>query len=103
MYKIIVLFSGAVILVVLANFSCSSSEEIKDENKVERDSLKYLISIPPGTADIKAEIIDFSEEKEKYLCQIKILEVFEYGSSISPLPPGSEIKTYVPTSLVEHE
>jgi len=103
MFKNTIHFSVIITLIAIIKLSCSSSEETKQENAASEDSLKYLISIPPGTADIKAEIIEFSEEKENYLCQIKILEVFEYGASISPLPPGTEIKAYIPISLVERE
>ncbi len=103
MCKIIILFSGAAILVALANFSCSSSEESKKENDAAADSLKYSISIPPGTADIKAEIINYTKEKENLICQLKIQEVFAYGASVSPLPPGTEIKLYISKNLLEKE
>ncbi len=103
MYKIIVLCIGAIILITLANLSCSSSEEIKNENKVERDSLKYLVSVPPGMADVKAIVLKFTEENEDLVCQLKIQEVFAYGVSVSPLPPGTEIRLYISKNLLEKE
>jgi hypothetical protein len=103
MHKSIIQFSGVVILVALANFSCSSSEEKIKENDVMADSLKYIMSIPPGMADVKAEILKCSEENEDFKCRIIIREVFAYGASTSFLSPGIEIESYISKSLLEKE
>jgi hypothetical protein len=94
---------GIIIFVLLASFSCSSSEKAKEENNTSQDSLKHLMSLPPGTSDIKAEIIKCSEEKSELICRIKIQEVFSYGSSVSPLPPGTEIEVYIASNQLEQE
>jgi len=103
MHKSIIQFSGVVILVALANFSCSSSEEKIKEDDAMADSLKYIKSIPPGMADVKAEILKCSEENEDFKCRIIIRKVFAYGASTSPLSPGTEIESYISKSLLEKE
>lgn len=103
MYKKIIQFSGVVILIAMANFSCSSSEEKIKENDVMADSLKYVMSIPPGMADVKAEVLKCSEENDDIKCRIIIREVFAYGSSTSLLSPGSEIESYISKSLLDKE
>jgi hypothetical protein len=82
--------------------SCSSSDETKENNET-RDSLKLSKSIPPGTADIKAEILDYKEINDDLIFRLKILEVTAYGASTPPLPVGTEIKAYVPKDLLPDE
>jgi hypothetical protein len=104
MYKIIILFPGVAILVaVMVSFSCSSSEEKIKQNDVMTDSLKYKMSIPPGMADVRAEILKCSEENEDFKCRILIKEILAYGSSTPMLSPGVEIESYVSKSLLEKE
>jgi hypothetical protein len=103
MFNKIIFFSVIAIFTAIFCISCSSSEGTDKENNVSPDSLKYSKSIPPGTADIKAEIIEYSKEKDDIVCKLKILEVFAYGSSISPLPRGTEIDSYVSKNLLEKE
>lgn len=103
MHKEIILLYGVVILIALVNFSCSSSEEKMKESDAVADSLKYLVSIPPGMADVKAEILKCSKETEDFNCKLIILEVFSYGSSTSPLLPGTEIDLYINKNISEEE
>ena len=99
MFKRCPLAKGIFVFALLASFSCSSSEKTNEENNTSPNSLKHSISIPPGTADIKAEIINCSGEQSNLICKIKILEVFSYGAEVSPLPPGIEIEVYIDKSL----
>jgi len=101
MLKRSLLFSGYLLILFSISFSCSSKETKKDNNSP--DSLKHLISIPPGTADVKAEILKYSKDESDFICRLKIREVFEYGASISPIPPNSEIEAYISKNLFEKE
>ncbi len=94
----------AYFLVITNCFSCSSSEKTKDENDIiKKDSIKYSEYIPPGTASIKAEIIKIREETDYNVADLKILEVLEYGVSVSPLPPGKELEVTVSKNLLQEK
>jgi hypothetical protein len=62
---------------------------------------KTYNSIPPGAADIKAEVLNISESGEMF--KLKISEVLEYGSSVTPIPPGTEIESFISKTLLKDE
>ena len=65
------------------------------KNKINRP-----ISIPPGTADIKAEIINIIDDDENMLCKLRIIDVIQYGAGTSPLPQGTVMEVYIPKTLL---
>jgi hypothetical protein len=112
MFKETIQFSGIAVCMAIFCLSCSTSDDTKKDNIAPADSLEYHQndsnkrlekSIPPGTADIEAEIIGYTEEKDDLICKLKIIEVFAYGASVSPLPPGAEIDTYISKNLMDYD
>jgi hypothetical protein len=69
--------------------SCCSSKE-NTEIKMIKNKIDRPISIPPGTADIKAEIINIIDDEENYLLKLRIIDVIRYGAGTSPLPQGTK-------------
>ncbi len=99
-------YTAIVISSVLLISSCGSSEESKESQhrstadsieKTENMSDTKADTIPtpeppgpglaPGQAEIKAEVLEIVEEKEKdrKLIQLQIREVLEYGRTTSPI------------------
>ena len=99
--KKVILIVPIIIGALFISSCCSSKGNLKDENSIRNSKIPQ--NIPPGTADVKAEIINFVEEKDNFICRIKIHEVFEYGASIRPLPSGTEIDCYISKYLLEKE
>jgi hypothetical protein len=82
--------------------SCCSSKE-NTELRMIKNKIDRPISIPPGTADIKAEIINIIDDEENYLLKLRIIDVIRYGAGTSPLPQGTKIEAYIPKALFENE
>ncbi len=92
-YALIYLF----LFVSLISFSCCSqkSEEMKHSDK---EKMMPKISIPPGSADVKATLMNHSEENDFIKTSLKIEEVYEYGAGTKPLPVGTLLDISIPKS-----
>jgi len=86
-------------LVGLLLVSCSGSEKTDNKNNTPADTTQYIKQVPPGSADVKAEIVSRSVRNDDLVYKIKIIEVTGYGPAFSPLPPGKEIEVYLSKSL----
>lgn len=74
--------------------SCTTSESAKDENNNNSpDSMKHSRAISPGTANIKASVVQLPDGKN-HSYKIKVNEVTEYGAGTPVLPVGTEIQLY---------
>ena len=84
------------------SLSCSSGgKNTKEDTTVVKQ--KPTESLPPGNANITAQIKEINEEEKNLTVTVNIEEVFGYGPSTPFLPPGSEIKIYVPKSLIKDQ
>jgi hypothetical protein len=68
---------------------------------MEKKEKSNYQSIPPGTVDIKAEVLEVFEEES--LCRLQIIEILEYGPSVSQVASGKEMDVFVPGSLSKEE
>jgi hypothetical protein len=87
--------------------SCStkttSSESSKDNTKDSPPQSKLYKDnndLPPGTADIKAEILSFNDSTNNLKTRLKIENVYNYGPATPPLAIGSEIICDIPQSVL---
>ncbi|MGE5353567.1 MAG: hypothetical protein ACM3P0_15890 [Acidobacteriota bacterium] len=95
----------ATIILLIISLSCSKCVSKYDNGQAqERKEEKPLTekSLPPGSASIKAWMQEFQEEKNGFLCKVKISEVNGYGSGTPPLPPGYVITLEISRSLLEN-
>lgn len=95
-------FVGYFYILLSLSFSCSPKETEK-ENNFPSNKSKDSLSIPPGTADVNAELSDMSVSSSNYKCRLKIKEVIRYGAYVNPLPPGSEMEAFISKELYESE
>jgi hypothetical protein len=98
---IAILLYGNLFFFLLFSGCCPSSKMNTHMIDKRMENKEYKNSIPPGTADIKAEIINVSESGE--ICKLKIIEVLGYGSSVTPISPGTEIESFIPETLLKNE
>ncbi len=87
---IIVLFFVGMSAVSCNSSRSSEKDNSKGDTKVEKPDVPS--PPPPGQADVKALIEEYSENENIITADIKITEVLRYGPSTPPLAPGSEIK-----------
>ena len=99
--QILFIFTIASVFAV-CSLSCSSGEKNTKEDKTIVKQIPAE-SLPPGNANITAQIKEVIQEEKNLTATLKIEEVFGYGPSTPPLPPGSEIKIYVPKSLIKDQ
>jgi len=85
------------LLLGLNLFSCcsSKSEELKH---FEDGKMIHKKSIPHGSADVKATVMNYLEENNFIKTKLKIEEVYEYGAGTQPLPVGTLLDISIPKS-----
>ncbi|MEJ2615127.1 MAG: hypothetical protein P8Z35_09220 [Ignavibacteriaceae bacterium] len=96
--KILFVFT---IAIVFAACSSSVSKNTKEDKTIVKQ--KPAESLPPGNANVVAQIKEVNEEEKNITATINIEEVFGYGPSTPVIPPGSEIKIYVSKSLIKEK
>lgn len=84
MFSVAVLFTG-----------CSTSKENKTmpKNPISKPA------IAPGTVSVTAKILKVSEVDGKFISNVRIIKVNEYGMNTKPVAEGSEIKLEVGDNL----
>lgn len=84
MFSVAVLFTG-----------CSTSKENKTmpKNPISKPA------IAPGTVSVTAKILKVSEVDGKFISNVRIIKVNEYGMNTKPVAKGSEIKLEVGDNL----
>jgi hypothetical protein len=102
MFKRNLFFIGYLYILLSLSFSCTS-KETGNENKFPPDRSKDSVSIPPNTADVKAEFPDISNQISSNHFKLKIKEVVRYGAYTNPIPPGSEIEAFISEDLYKSE
>ncbi len=85
---------------------CASSKNNLSQDKVSpennwRPPPRMEIPLSPGTAKVKAEILNKIQENEQLSAYVRIQQVLKYGPATPILPVGSEIKTELSPSLQE--
>jgi len=55
----------------------------------------------PGTVQVLAIVVDWTEREKDHLCTFRIEKTYEYGSATPPLPSGSEVSVEVSKFLFE--
>ncbi len=95
------------LLLIILLFSCSSgkNQNTKNQEKANKmgnpeQSVKSPKPIPPNQVVAHIQIISAEEKNENFLCDIKILEILETGSSAGPLAVGNQINASMDKSLV---
>jgi len=84
MFSVAVLFTG-----------CSTSKE----NKTMPKNTISKPAIAPGTVSVTAKILKVSEVDGKFISNVRIIKVNEYGMNTKPVAEGSEIKLEVGDNL----
>jgi len=84
MFSVAVLFTG-----------CGTSKENKTmpKNPISKPA------IAPGTVSVTAKILKVSEVDGKFISNVRIIKVNEYGMNTKPVAEGSEIKLEVGDNL----
>ena len=83
------------ILIVVFLFGCSSSEknrESEDKKMKKAGISKNDKSYAPGTAEVKAEILDIDSSSSSLTARLQIIEVTGYGSAVSPIAPNAPLE-----------
>lgn len=92
----VLFFTG--VYAVSCNSSRSSGDRTNNEN-VKDERPKPPVPLPPGQADIKAVIKDYSENDAGIIASVEIDEVLRYGAATPPLAKGSEIRILIPEQV----
>ncbi len=92
-----ILFVGSFVF----NSGCSTANKNVSTNK---DIAKLPKEVPPSvnSVNIEAEITGIIQKGENINCQLKILQVKDYGSSVPPLPVGSIIEASISQTTISN-
>jgi hypothetical protein len=91
------------LLVCLLVGACATSKKRKQEQADAALVLAEESSVPlaPGSARITATIVSLEAAPRGYHCVLDVQGVQGYGSSVPPLPEGSQILVLVGMQLLE--
>ena len=92
-----------IISACLLYLACASTKE-KDTlaPPVKNDFVsEKAVGMPPGAANITAEVIDYEEVGQRIHCRLQVLQVHGYGAGTPPLPVGTELVVLVRGDLLE--
>ncbi len=99
------IFTALLSILLLCSFAlfpgCSSSGKNISSNK-KIDTLQKETPPSVNSASINAEITAVNNVKKLLVCNLKILKINYYGSSVPPLAVGSIIKADISQSVISN-